>query len=86
MRCSRRTNLIALTRVLHPSSVLSRRNAPELSKLRTRIVRDALEARPADTDYVERILPNDIADPEATVCFEDDMMGVSVLYRKLYLE
>lgn len=45
MRSSRRTNLIALTCVLHSSSVLSRRNAPQLSKLRTRTC-DALVARP----------------------------------------
>lgn len=39
-----------------------------------------------DTDYVEKILPKDIANSEATVCFEDDMIGVSVVYRKLHLE
>lgn len=86
MRSSRRTNLIALTRVLHQSSVLPRRNVPELSKLRTRTCAMHLKRDPEDTDYVEKILPKDIADSEATVCFEDDMMGVSVVHRNLHLE
>lgn len=48
-------------------------------------MRDVLKPRSEDTDYVERILPKDIADPEATACFEeDDIMGV-LYYTESYI-